>query len=64
VVFCRNVVIYFDVETQEALWPRFHNILAQDGVLFLGHSERIADPQRHQFKFTGPTTYRRTNPRG
>ncbi|MEW9921879.1 protein-glutamate O-methyltransferase CheR [Marimonas sp. MJW-29] len=58
VIFCRNVVIYFDVETQRRLWPRLHAALAPDGVLFLGHSERIADPGAYGFDCTGPTTYR------
>tara|TARA_R110002049_G_scaffold23545_9_gene83598 strand:+ start:26772 stop:27620 length:849 start_codon:yes stop_codon:yes gene_type:complete len=60
VIFCRNVVIYFDLATQNALWPRFHSLLAPDGVLFLGHSERIADPSAYGFVCTGPTTYRHT----
>lgn len=56
-VFCRNVVIYFDVETQERLWPRFNASLSDDGVFFLGHSERIADPEKFGFKSIGPTAY-------
>lgn len=58
VIFCRNVVIYFDIATQETLWPKFHAALAPEGVLFLGHSERISDPARFGFICTGPTTYR------
>lgn len=61
-IFCRNVVIYFDLKTQETLWPRFHKALGPDGHLFLGHSERIADPAAHQLDLTGPTTYRRSIP--
>ena len=57
VIFCRNVVIYFDIETQNRLWPRFREQLNSDGVLFLGHSERIADPDRSGFVNDGPTTY-------
>lgn len=57
-IFCRNVVIYFDVETQNRLWPRFHQVLNPDGYLFLGHSERIGDPQSMGFMTDGPTTYR------
>ncbi|MFK7835804.1 MAG: protein-glutamate O-methyltransferase CheR [Sulfitobacter sp.] len=60
IVFCRNVVIYFDLKTQTTLWPRMKKTLAPDGVLFLGHSERIADPQAYGFDCTGPTTYRPT----
>lgn len=41
VIFCRNVVIYFEEATQAALWARFKNALTLDGRLFIGHSERI-----------------------
>lgn len=57
VIFCRNVVIYFDLVTQEALWPRFRKALTPGGKLYLGHSERIADPEAHGFSIDGPTTY-------
>ena len=57
-IFCRNVVIYFDVETQMRLWPKFRQAITPDGVLFLGHSERIASPEDFNFSCTGPTTYR------
>lgn len=56
-VFCRNVVIYFDAPTQDALWPRFHDALLPDGMLFLGHSERVSNPDQLGFSVTGPTTY-------
>jgi chemotaxis protein methyltransferase CheR len=62
VIFCRNVVIYFDLVTQENLWPNFRAALASDGVLFLGHSERIGDPVKFGFTCTGPTTYRPSTP--
>ena len=58
VIFCRNVVIYFDSKTQQALWPRFSKVLTKDGYLFLGHSERIVDVERMGFANDGPTTYR------
>ena len=57
-IFCRNVVIYFDTATQESLWPRFRAALADGGLLFIGHSERIADPAKHGFACVSPTTYR------
>lgn len=53
-IFCRNVVIYFDTETQDRLWPRFHKILAPHGFLFVGHSERIGSSL---FEVVGATTY-------
>ncbi len=56
-IFCRNVVIYFDLKTQTALWPRFHQILKPDGLFFLGHSERIANPSEFSFRCSGPTVY-------
>lgn len=58
-IFCRNVVIYFDQKTQNALWPRYHKALAPEGILYLGHSERIADPRAFGFSCTGPTTYQK-----
>ncbi len=41
VVFCRNVLIYFDDEIKKRIIGQFYNILAQDGVLFLGASELL-----------------------
>ncbi len=61
-IFCRNVLIYFDNPTQKDLWPRFHDALARDGVLFLGHSERIQSPEAMGFVASGVTTYRKTIP--
>lgn len=60
-IFCRNVLIYFDNSTQKSLWPRFHEQLTTEGMLFLGHSERISDPESNGFVNDGPTTYRRIN---
>ena len=59
VIFCRNVVIYFDAATQNALWPRFHKMLAPSGLFCLGHSERMAEPDRMGFEAIGPTAYRK-----
>ncbi len=57
VIFCRNVVIYFDAATQSALWPRFRAVLEPEGTLFMGHSERITTPETFGFVCTGLTTY-------
>lgn len=40
-IFCRNVVIYFEEETQVFLWNRFKQVLAKNGRLYIGHSERV-----------------------
>ena len=58
VIFCRNVVIYFDENTQAALFPRFARALSEDGWLFLGHSERLPDTVETRFLNAGITTFR------
>ncbi|HGG06036.1 MAG TPA: protein-glutamate O-methyltransferase CheR [Aliiroseovarius sp.] len=59
VIFCRNVVIYFDEQTQAALWKKFADILAPGGWLFLGHSERVSEEHLTALPPVGMTTYRR-----
>ncbi len=44
VIFCRNVVIYFDEPTQARMWSRFEPLLNPGGRLYVGHSERAAHP--------------------
>jgi len=41
IIFCRNVVIYFDKSTQKLLFDRFANILDNEGYLVIGHSENL-----------------------
>lgn len=59
VIFCRNVVIYFDRETQTRLWRRFAAALEPGGHLFLGHSERIDLAATDAFRVVGTTMYQR-----
>lgn len=42
-IFCRNVVIYFEEETQNLLWSKFKGVMSNDGRLYVGHSERVTD---------------------
>jgi chemotaxis protein methyltransferase CheR len=58
IVFCRNVMIYFDDKTQNAVWERFADILQPGGTLCIGHSERIA-MGAYPFELKGQTIYRR-----
>ncbi len=57
VIFCRNVVIYFDEPTQERIWSRFAPMLNPGGTLYIGHSERVTGPATQIFETTGLTTY-------
>jgi chemotaxis protein methyltransferase CheR len=57
-IFCRNVAIYFDDETQEKLWSRFLPAMAPGATLYIGHSERISGPAASRLQTSGLTTYR------
>lgn len=57
-IFCRNVVIYFDKETKKNLFDRFAEILAEDGLLFIGHSESLFKVSQ-RFTMVGQSVYRR-----
>jgi chemotaxis protein methyltransferase CheR len=56
VIFCRNVMIYFDQPTQQRLVHRFWEILAPGGHLFVGHSESL-NAFTHQFRYVQPAVY-------
>jgi chemotaxis protein methyltransferase CheR len=58
VIFCRNVVIYFDEPTQVKIWSRFADLLPVGGHLYIGHSERVSGEAKHVLDNTGITTYR------
>ncbi len=57
-VFCRNVVIYFEEDTQQELWQKYYNVLTPGGWLFIGHSERVTGPAAAAFSSEGMTAYR------
>ncbi|MDX7951098.1 protein-glutamate O-methyltransferase [Lichenihabitans sp. Uapishka_5] len=58
VIFCRNVVIYFDDDTQAKVWSRFATMMVPGGTLFIGHSERVQGPASNLFTTAGTTAYR------
>ncbi len=58
VVFCRNVMIYFDKETQEKLVNRFYEVIQGPGYLFIGHSESLTGV-KHRFRYVRPSVYRK-----
>jgi chemotaxis protein methyltransferase CheR len=57
-VFCRNVMIYFDHATQRKVLERIHGVMKPGGLLFVGHSENFTD-SRDLFHLQGKTLYRR-----
>lgn len=58
VIFCRNVMIYFDRPTQQRLINRFWDLLEPGGYLFVGHSEGLSAIS-HKFRYVRPATYRK-----
>lgn len=60
VIFCRNVVIYFDRPTQCRLFDRFANILNPGGYLYIGHSESLYKVS-NRFELKGQSIYQRTS---
>ncbi len=57
IIFCRNVMIYFDKETQDKLVRRYATYLKPSGILFIGHSESLLSVS-DIYKCEGKTTYR------
>lgn len=58
VIFCRNVMIYFNKETQQLLVDKFYKCLKPGGYLFIGHSESLAAID-HQFRQVTTTGYKK-----
>ncbi len=56
VVFCRNVMIYFDGATQRKVLERIHRVMAPGGLLFVGHAENFTE-SRDLFVLKGKTVY-------
>ena len=58
VIFCRNVMIYFNKPTRDALIERYYDILEPGGYLFIGMSETV-DKTTSRFDFVKPSIYRK-----
>jgi chemotaxis protein methyltransferase CheR len=58
VIFCRNVMMYFDKATQENIVQRMSACLEPGGYLFVGHSESLTGVE-HELKYVRPATYRK-----
>jgi chemotaxis protein methyltransferase CheR len=58
VIFCRNVMIYFDSKTKEELINKMYDALEYGGYLFIGHSESV-DRNKSKFKYIQPAVYRK-----
>lgn len=59
IIFCRNVMIYFDKQTQQKLVDKYYHNLAVGGLLFVGHSESLTGI-KHSFRYVEPTIYQKT----
>jgi len=58
IIFCRNVMIYFDHQTREQLVLRLVEQLEPGGYLFVGHAESLLNIA-HGLDYVGPAIYRR-----
>ncbi|HPD33257.1 MAG TPA: protein-glutamate O-methyltransferase CheR [Bacteroidota bacterium] len=58
VIFCRNVMIYFDKKTRLKVVQNLYDCLAQDGYLFIGHAETI-DRTQSKFQYIAPSVYKK-----
>ncbi|MCL2634531.1 MAG: protein-glutamate O-methyltransferase CheR [Oscillospiraceae bacterium] len=58
IIFCRNVMIYFEMQTKIDLVNRLYEVLAPGGYLFVGHAESVPRDQT-KFKYVKPAIYRK-----
>lgn len=58
-IFCRNVMIYFDNPTKQALINRFYDVVKPGGYFFIGHAESV-NRNETQFEYIKPAIYRKT----
>lgn len=58
VIFCRNVLIYFEQDLQSRIFSRFCSVLKPGGHLYIGHSERVSGPSSSSLRQIGVTSYK------
>ncbi len=58
IIFCRNVMIYFNKETQQEIINKFWQVLRPNGYLFLGHSETLQG-MNTPFTYVAPSVYQK-----
>jgi len=56
-IFCRNVMIYFDAQTKDALVERFYDASKNGAYLFIGHAETVSKKSR--YRFVQPAIYQK-----
>jgi len=58
IIFCRNVMIYMDNETQEKIINKFYDVLVPNGLFFIGHSESLLN-KKHNFKHVRTAVFKK-----
>jgi chemotaxis protein methyltransferase CheR len=58
IIFCRNVIIYFDAQTKDALLAKYHKYLKDGGYMFIGHSESLMH-MKDSFRYLKHTIYQK-----
>ena len=56
-IFCRNVMIYFDAPTKDSIINKFYDWTSPGGYLFIGHSESVGSNTR--YSYIQPAIYQR-----
>lgn len=60
-IVCRNVLIYFTEEAKDEIYTKFNQALKKDGILFVGSTEQIIQPQRYGFEAIRSFFYKKVN---
>ena len=58
IIFCRNVMIYFDLQTKESIVNKFYDFMQKPSYLMIGHSESL-NGTKHPFQYVQPATYKK-----